>query len=501
MADKLPTCDELYDMLMKKVAPLPCQETYARALATIFSMHLRKNALMDVGFDPEALPNVSAIVVAPSGQGKTFLMKQMAQLAGVNTVGIDASALAREGWKGMALSQQLFAAKKTASDPDAFFRSVIFFDEIDKLAEPTGEPGNAQPNILQLFNGGSILVEDVNREVEPIDVGRFTMIMAGAFTGLDAIIEKRMKPETAIGFGHMRAPQKLSKAERLQQATLADLEKYGLMRELLGRVGSIISIEPMGVEDYRQLLTAQNGSVREKYNNYLLSMYGVTFDITEMGVQAIANRCMRSEAGARAVNPLVDDLMRKAIAEVERNSSVQGVLLDAAGGEIHMRYSDGTRVYTPFFRESSLDVHSPYVLEAGSILVIAEKLCAFYEKAGGDPAVKEELIAFLKCSLCYMKDCLPPIEFSFSTLEKLVCTLRRYPYGKDTYLDLIVRCSIENHNASQLQPFYYEAFRKRYTKDTAQHLFAALNTIMQYVRTEELGTNIQLRLVRGEMEE
>lgn len=82
MADKLPTCDELYDMLMKKVAPLPCQETYARALAMIFSMHLRKNALMDVGFEPEDLPNVSAIVVAPSGQGKTFLMKQMAQLAG-----------------------------------------------------------------------------------------------------------------------------------------------------------------------------------------------------------------------------------------------------------------------------------------------------------------------------------------------------------------------------------------------------------------------------------
>ena len=148
---------------MAHVAPLPCQESYARDLASIFSMHLKRNALMDIGIPPESLPNNAAIIVAPSGQGKTFLFQQMAKLVDINTIVVDASALSREGWKGLSLSQQLLAAQKAVVNPHFFSRSILFFDEIDKLVDAHSEAGNPQSNLLQLFNNGSIRCEEDNR--------------------------------------------------------------------------------------------------------------------------------------------------------------------------------------------------------------------------------------------------------------------------------------------------------------------------------------------------
>ena len=79
MVNSFISSDDIFEQLMLNVAPLPCQESYAKNLASIFSMHLKKNELIEAGFSPEDLPAVSAIVVAPTGQGKTFLVKQMAK--------------------------------------------------------------------------------------------------------------------------------------------------------------------------------------------------------------------------------------------------------------------------------------------------------------------------------------------------------------------------------------------------------------------------------------
>lgn len=80
MIEGLLTCDEIFARLLQSVVPLPCQKAYARNLAAICAMHLRKNALMDAGFFPEDLPSGSAIFVAGSGMGKTYLIAQMAKL-------------------------------------------------------------------------------------------------------------------------------------------------------------------------------------------------------------------------------------------------------------------------------------------------------------------------------------------------------------------------------------------------------------------------------------
>lgn len=490
MVNSFITSDEIVAQLMLNVAPLPCQASYVRQLASVFSVHMKKAELIQAGFSAEDLPAVSAIIIAPTGQGKTFLMQQMAKVLGINLITLDGSALCHEGWRGVSLSQQLVAAKHSQNNEEAFSRSILFVDEVDKL-RLTGteyDVGNAQPNLLQLYNGGTIVGEGPNREMETIDVSKFTIILGGAFEGLEEIIEKRLNPRVNIGFQSSTDRQKMSKVELMQKAIINDLVEYGLMPELMGRVGSIINIDSMTIEDYRQLLNAEHGSVRRKYKNYLSSLYGVAFEITEDGVKAIAEKCMASATGARAVNPLINDLMRNAIAEVERNSSINRVILSEKDGECDIQYEYGPRAYTSFFKKKVEPKLLPCVMKAKTISALTSMLSLIYVDAGGEAEMLNELKAFLNCSLHFLKHNTPSEDFCFASLEKLARTLRKATDGKSTF-EIMMDDAIATVDAQSAQARYYRDFKEVYTIHSSYRMIMALNQIMGHLQKD--GTYIQ----------
>ena len=116
---KLLSANEIFDKAMKTMAPLSSQASCARELASIFSFHLYKMAMMDVGLATDELPSQHAIMVAPTGVGKTYLLRHIAAVCGVNLIVMDGSSVTREGWKGPSFGQQLLAAKQAAKDADA----------------------------------------------------------------------------------------------------------------------------------------------------------------------------------------------------------------------------------------------------------------------------------------------------------------------------------------------------------------------------------------------
>lgn len=126
MVNRLFSADEIYTMTMHTLVPLKCQERYARQLASLLSMHLKRSALMECGFPAESLPSCSAIVVSETGQGKSFILRQMAKAVGVNLIVVDASTLAKETWKGATLGERLLAEKESAKDLSVFRKSVLF---------------------------------------------------------------------------------------------------------------------------------------------------------------------------------------------------------------------------------------------------------------------------------------------------------------------------------------------------------------------------------------
>ena len=465
---------EILEKTLQYVAPLPSQLEYARNLATIFSMHLHKNQLIDRGIQADALPAPSALVVASTGQGKTYLIRKMAECLGVNLITMDCSSLAAEGWKGISMTQRLAAAMSDAKDEKSFQQSILFFDEVDKLRfwGTKNDQGNAMNNILQLYNGGAVSIEQ-DKKVINVDIRRFTILLGGAFAGIEDIIRARVCPKARIGFSNQVEKAEMSKAEIMKSVNTEDLEKYGMMPELLGRIGTILTIPPLSLLDYRQLLSAEAGSLQCKYNNYL-SLYGVSFAITEPGVKVIADKCMTANTGARAVNPLVDELMRRAIENVENDETINRVLLDADGNDCCIRYEHGSKKKEPADEQKGSGKELPWhTIKANNTPALVRKLCRYYRNVAGDQAVLKQLEAFLNCAVPYLHKRCDKSEFTLQSLLILAGQTRKN--GEQSSFELKLR------RTYCIQRTTYNEYVEAYNNWFSQNVTSALEEIRRYI--------------------
>lgn len=471
------TTEKIYTTTMQRVAPLPSQRAYARSLATIFSMHIHRNQLIDDGVSPDELPAPSAVVVAPTGQGKTFLVRKMAECIGLNTIVIDCGTLTAEGWKGISLSQRLAAAAKEAKNEETFSKSILFLDEVDKLHfwGTHNDQGNAMTSLLQLYNNGSVSVE-IDRETKNIDVSRFTILLGGAFAGLEDIIRDRVGSKKQIGFG-VDTGEKLSDAQLMQCVTHADLTEFGLMPELLGRIGTILTIPPLELEDYRQLLNAEAGSLHRKYHNYLSKLYGVTFEIADSGVEAIAQKCLDAGTGARAINPLVNDMMRSAVAAVESEFTICKVILDADEDGCCVRYEHGHRDYS-FYDSARPKYHWETVREA-DVAGLVKKLYQYHRRSGANLLSRPQVKTFLDCALTYLFSSCRPSERTLESLEKFARVTHRF-HPKSPF-DIIMGDALEAGHVTQEQ---VRKFDNAYSPQMQQNLVEGLQIIMAAIQEE-----------------
>jgi len=473
MENKIMTADEIYQLALKKIAPLPCQESYLRELAAIVAFHMRKNALMDKGFDASDLPYQSAIVVAPTGAGKTFVLREMARMLDLNTIVLDCSSMSRDGWKGSSFGQQLLASKKECKDQRRWEASLVFLDEIDKakLFNHYNDQGNIQDNLLQLFNNGTVSVENGDRCSENLYVGRFTVILGGAFSGLEKIIEQRVAPKNTIGFKSKDAELKCTPIELMQQATISDIEKYGIKRELLARIGSVITIAPMKEEDYRALLTSNNGSIQKRYRDFFVHSSGVDFIITDAAVKFLCAFCEKEETGARAVNPAINNLMRKAITMVDRDEAINKVILDADKDGCVLRYEYGERLCTPLAQKGKYT--KPYMMRAKDVSAMTDNLCALYHELP-NPFFKKEITTFLSLTLSYLNQYTRPSDFCFESLEKLAQATEKSAGDHTSAFDIIITDVLKNPQHEKCFDLLYEEFSHQWTPSYTHNLTNAL---------------------------
>ena len=488
MNKKLITADEIFARTIRNVAPLPCQEDYLRQLASILSFHIHRNYLMDEGYLTDDLPDMSAIVVAPTGQGKTFLLRKMVESVGLNLITVDCSTLAAEGWKGVGLGQRLLTAQKEAKDKNAFERSVLFLDEVDKLHfwGTSSDQGNPVTNILQLYNSGCVVAEGSGKEVVNIDVTRFTVLLGGAFEGIGEIIEKRLTPKYKIGFGRESMEKKISVVQRFQQVTKEDLAAYGMLPELLGRIGTILTIHPPTLEDYRQLLRGENGSIQCQYQNYLRGLYGASFALTDAAVDSIAQTCMESHSGTRAVTPVVNNMMHSALSAAERDENINGIVLDADEQGLCVRYEYGKCIYC--YSHSSGAELRVYRLRGKTCKALVDKLCRYFKNTGGDLTIIPVLQAFLECSMEYLYETVEEKEFSFTSLEMLA---RRVQHKH--------QCSRFDILMSDRKIKAYERFRELYTSDMQRNIVMALQRIMAYLESYHGKVNIRFVVIKKKL--
>lgn len=496
MKNNFPTADEIFNKIMNEIAPLPCQHDYAKELSAIFAYHSRKNMLIDAGFSANSIPYQGGLVVAPTGQGKTYLLQAAAKVLDTNVICLDAAAISHEGWKGPSLSQQLLGSKRALNNDEKWERSILFLDEFDKirLYGTEHDQGNVMENILQLYNQRSIAAEGEGRLVEMLDVSRFTIILGGAFEGLEKIIERRLNPKHGVGFINNYSAEKFSKHELLQRVELDDLKEYGFTPEILGRISSVFSIAPMKLEDYRCLLSAEKGSIAYKYNNYFHFAYGIDFSIDESAVTYIANKCINSMTGARAVNPLINDIMREAFIMVDRDTTIKHIILKANDDNCYLHYEHGKRSHSPFITTSNNTTQKPYLIKGKNTTGLANNLVNIYKEVQNDFDSLHEFKSFLNLTLLYLNLYTNEDDFCFASLEKLAQNMHKgSDYGKSVF-DTIITDALRYINKDKQLEKYYEQFNACRNPNTPYRIIRALNCVHSIIQNEHNSNVIKFEL-------
>lgn len=484
------TTTEILEKVKDHIAPLPSQEGYMKSLAGLLAMHMNRNTLIDDGYAPDDLPVPSAIVVAPTGQGKTFLLRKMVKTLDLNLIMVDCSTLVGENYKGVSLSQRIAGAMEAAKNEKSFHQSVLFLDEADKLCRGSNQHSSGMTAILQLFNGGSVMISKDDRKAQSVDVSRFLIILAGAFVGLEEIVRARLCPRPKIGFDAGMAVRK-AEAEYLQEVTADDLEKFGLMRELLGRVGTILVLPPLGLEDYRFLLNTEAGGVAEKYKTYLLEIYGAQFAISEAATEYLAQKSLRSSAGARAVFPLMNDLMRSVVERVEKGG-IRGVILDVEDDSVVIRYEYGEPAELEVQKKETSGEMPWHTIRAKNTDMLVRKLCRYCRNAGANPYVLEQLEVFLACAIPYLYHTCREEDFEFASLEKLGNVTRRE--GSSSTFEIMMVQSI------YVTPVAYKRLREKYTVWMVRNVISGLEYISGYLLSKHGTNRIRFKITKKQVE-
>ena len=325
-------------------------QEYAKKVMSVAVYNHYKRVATD-SMDDIEIEKSNMLMIGPTGCGKTYLVKTLAKLLNVPLAIADATSLTEAGYIGddiESIISKLLAAAD--NDVDKAEQGIVFIDEIDKIAKKaethsrdvSGE--SVQQGMLKLLEGASVEVPVGSNSKNPmtplatVNTRNILFICGGAFPDLEDIIRKRIHKQTGIGYSAVLKDNSDKSADLLKQVKTEDLRKFGMIPEFIGRLPVIFTLQGLDRDMMVKILKEPKNAILKQYQK-LLAIDEVDLQFSEDALEAIADKAMERDTGARALRSIIEEFMLDIMYEIPKDENIgrvtiTGDYINGTGGPV-----------------------------------------------------------------------------------------------------------------------------------------------------------------------